>query len=257
MATIPSLLASLERRSVMGKAPSGGQARVLAASFLVDTRWDELGVNVQPFIDLPPKVRGERFAEFLRSEEERLATTWKEANTRLVEPESKFRTLVDLGPVTVPEYFVHEKCLDVLPSLGRPVHSVASEITDKNFANPSRKLKPGDRLWIRAHKQILYGTTTKKERMAFLAALGSHHVGAQGVTLLFDKNLHRKLPQGYRYISYDEKERLMVKHGLHWLPTVVVKFGSHDSLFFNLTCFEQPMGEEEAFFSFCDVPEGL
>ncbi len=50
----------------MSKA-SEGQARSLIASFAVDTPWSEIEENLQPFIELPPKERGERFAAFLRN----------------------------------------------------------------------------------------------------------------------------------------------------------------------------------------------
>lgn len=51
----------------MSKAISGGQARSLIASFSVDTPWDEIPVDIQPFIELPPAERGERFATFVRN----------------------------------------------------------------------------------------------------------------------------------------------------------------------------------------------
>lgn len=51
----------------MSKASSEGQARSIIASFSVDTPWAEIETNLQPFIELPPKERGERFAAFLRN----------------------------------------------------------------------------------------------------------------------------------------------------------------------------------------------
>ncbi|MFA6301059.1 MAG: hypothetical protein WC609_01770 [Candidatus Paceibacterota bacterium] len=52
----------------MSKAISDGQALSLTASFAVDTPWKEINsADVQPFIELPPKERGERFASFLKS----------------------------------------------------------------------------------------------------------------------------------------------------------------------------------------------
>jgi len=50
----------------MGKATEG-QARSLIASFAVDTPWSEINSDLQPFIELPPKERGERFAAFLKN----------------------------------------------------------------------------------------------------------------------------------------------------------------------------------------------
>src|SRR3989338_1645943 len=58
----------LVRRQKMGKATvSGGQARSLIGSFSVDTPWEEISVDLQPFIELAPKERGERFAAFVRN----------------------------------------------------------------------------------------------------------------------------------------------------------------------------------------------
>ena len=51
----------------MSQAISGGQARSLAASFLVDTPWDEIPMDVQPFIEMPAEKRGQAFAVFIRN----------------------------------------------------------------------------------------------------------------------------------------------------------------------------------------------
>lgn len=50
----------------MSKAITSGQARNMIASFVNDTPWEEVDVDLQPFIELPPKERGERFAHFLK-----------------------------------------------------------------------------------------------------------------------------------------------------------------------------------------------
>ena len=50
----------------MSKAKiSDGQARNLIASFAVDTPWDKIEVDVQPFIELSPEQRGNSFAAFI------------------------------------------------------------------------------------------------------------------------------------------------------------------------------------------------
>ena len=51
----------------MSQAISGGQARSLVASFLVDTPWDEIPMDVQPFIEMPAEKRGQAFAAFIRN----------------------------------------------------------------------------------------------------------------------------------------------------------------------------------------------
>jgi len=45
---------------------TAGQARSLIASFVIDTKWDEIDGNIQPFIELPPSERGEIFVDFLQ-----------------------------------------------------------------------------------------------------------------------------------------------------------------------------------------------
>lgn len=56
------------RRKKMSKAISSGQARSLIGSFTVDTPWDNISVDIQPFIELTPAERGERFAAFVRNQ---------------------------------------------------------------------------------------------------------------------------------------------------------------------------------------------
>ena len=51
----------------MSKAITSGQARSLIGSFTVDTPWDEIVADIQPFIELSPVERGKRFADFVRN----------------------------------------------------------------------------------------------------------------------------------------------------------------------------------------------
>ncbi|MDP3900455.1 MAG: hypothetical protein Q8Q23_05230 [bacterium] len=52
----------------MSKATiTAGQARSLIASFTIDTPWDEILVDIQPFIELTPSQRGQAFADFVRN----------------------------------------------------------------------------------------------------------------------------------------------------------------------------------------------
>ena len=45
---------------------SGDQKLQMLAAFALDTPWDEVKVDLNPFIELTPQKRGERFAAFLR-----------------------------------------------------------------------------------------------------------------------------------------------------------------------------------------------
>lgn len=147
----------------------------------------------------------------------------------------KFDVLANLGIIVVPAYYVHEPKFQGL-----------------DFSNPTRVLKPGDRLWVRAHKQIVGGTTTSEERLACLKTLGSHLVGAQGVRLVRgDKQAWKKVPKEYLYASFDEKDRLPIAGGRRRVPAVST-FWRDDN--FLLGYFESVWLVHSAFFSFCDEP---
>lgn len=124
----------------------------------------------------------------------------------------KFALLVDLGIITVPDDY------DPSTQLARFNQKHQSdekksfcyyddEITDKNFPNPTRVLKPGDKLRVRAFKQVVGGMTISKERMDFLRNQKAVFVGAQGASLVFEDK-RDQLPKGKWYASFDEKERL-------------------------------------------------
>src|SRR3989344_9566179 len=84
----------------------------------------------------------------------------------------KFALLVDLGIITVPDDYDHANRLATFLERNREkFYNVDNDITDQNF--PSRILKPGDKLLVRAFKQIVPDTTTSEERMAFLETQGA------------------------------------------------------------------------------------
>ena len=169
----------------------------------------------------------------------------------------KFGLLADLGIITVPADYVHSTQLASFKAKhqGGRKKSFAyfnDEATDGNYMNPSRILMPGDKLWVRAHKQVVSGTTTSDERMAFLATLNSHHVGAQGASLVFDQK-REQLPKGYWYASMDVKEYLWKDAvGYHRVP--VVSADSNGDFHFHLGSFGHPWYGSDAVLSFCDVP---
>ena len=124
------------------------------------------------------------------------------------QPTEKFGLLVDLGVIEVPADYDHATQLASFRKKNyRKFYSYNDAITDQNFSNPSRILKPGDKLLVRAFKQIVPDTTTSEERMAFLETQGAVYTGAQGASLVFDQKRDR-LPKGYWYCSFDKKERL-------------------------------------------------
>ena len=192
--------------------------------------------QLERFNNLSPEAREERFG------------FWK----RPIES-SKFELLKDLGIITVPSDYVHGTQLESFMKKNRKkFYSVNENITDANFPNPSRILKPGDRLWVRSHKQVVSGTTTSEERMAFLATLNSHHTGAQGVSLVFEQK-RDQLPKGYWCGSFDEKDHFWEDaERCHRVPGVRVY--SDGDFHFRLGLFEEPWRGSDVILSFCDVP---
>lgn len=166
-------------------------------------------------------------------------------------PKEKFALLVDLGIITVPDNYVHEKRLTTFGKQNRKkFYYYNNDITDKNFSNPTRILKPGDKLRVRAFKQVVDGTTTSEERMAFLATQKAVHTGAQGASLVFDQK-RDQLPKGKWYASFDEKDRLWYAGGYHRVPYV---FAHSDGDFsFILGHFEDVWLDDSAFVCFCDI----
>lgn len=168
------------------------------------------------------------------------------------EPTEKFALLVDLGIITVPDDYDHATALKTFGKKNRKkFYYYKDAITDQNFPNPTRVLKPGDKLRVRAFKQVVGGSTTSEERMAFLATQKAVHVGAQGASLVWDQK-RDQLPKGKWYCSFDEKGRLWQDaDGRHWVPFVDAVSGGGFS--FDLGRFEAVWRGDGAILCFCDI----
>ncbi|MGH7249371.1 MAG: hypothetical protein ACREGC_00170 [Minisyncoccia bacterium] len=163
----------------------------------------------------------------------------------------KFALLADLGIITVPDDYEHAKRLDTFMKRNRKkFYGVNDNITDANFPNPSRVLKPGDKLQVRAFKQIVGGTTSSEERMAFLATQKAVYTGAQGASLVFEEK-RNQLPEGYWYVSFDEKDRLWFDGGDRRVPCIDRR--SHGDFYWSLGYFENDWSGGSALLCFCDV----
>jgi len=169
-----------------------------------------------------------------------------------LEPTEKFALLADLGIITVPDDYVHATALAKFSEKNRNKFYYYNDyITDKNFPNPTRILKPGDKLRVRAFEQVAPGTTTSEERMAFLATQKAIHTGAQGASLVLDQKRYQ-LPKGKWYASFDEKYRLWADaDGDHGVPGVDCH--SDGGFGFDLGVFENVWYLAHAFLCFCDV----
>ena len=171
-------------------------------------------------------------------------------------PTEKFALLVDLGIITVPDGdpatwldpFRAKYQNDEIKSF----YYYNNGITDVNFPNPSRILKSGDRLWVCAFHQVAPGTTTSKERLAFLKTQNAVFTGAQGAALVWEQKRYL-LPRGKWYTSFDERERLWKDaDGSHRVP--YLNADSDGDFHFNLGNFESAWSGNRAFLCFRDEP---
>ena len=168
--------------------------------------------------------------------------------------QTKFDLLTDLGIITVPRGYDHATHLATFlkkyfrnGSNFRSSININEAINNGNFQNPSRVMKPGDKFRVRAFKQIVPGTTTSEERMAFLARQKAVHTGAHGASIVFEQK-RSQLSRGYVYASLDEKERLW--QGLMLGIDADWEDGSFGFLWHN---FEVVWEEKYAFLCFNEV----
>jgi len=198
--------------------------------------------HLERFLNLTPEAREERFGDGKKSKP-----------ALPVEPTEKFVLLVDLGIVTVPDNYDHATQLDkFLKKNRKKFYGVNDNITDANFLNPSRILKPGDKLHVRAYQQIVGGTTTSEERMTYLTEQKMNcYPSAQGASLVFEQK-RDQLPKGKWYASFDEKDRLWEDAtGNHRVPGVSTD--TDGDFYWGLGYFEDVWHAYNAFFGFCDV----
>ncbi len=165
----------------------------------------------------------------------------------------KFALLVDLGVITVPDDYVPGTQLASFKKKNHEKFSYYNDaITDANFSNPTRVLKPGEKLFVRVFHQIVSGNTTSEERMEFLSQYNPVYTGAQGASIVWEQKRDR-LPKGKWYSSFDEKDRLWKDSGgYHRVPLV---WALVDGDFkFDLGRFENPWGDDGCILCFCDLP---
>ncbi len=185
--------------------------------------------------------------------EARFGDTKKPEPTAPAEPIEKFALLVDLGIITVPDDYDHATALEKFSKQNRKkFYYYDDAITDANFPNPSRILKPGDKLRARAFKQVVCGSTTSKERMAFLATQNAVYVGAQGASLVFEQKRDQLPKEGGRCASFDEPDRLWKDVGGYRRVPGVCALPGGDFEFF-LDEFESYWSVDFAFFGFTEV----
>jgi hypothetical protein len=130
----------------------------------------------------------------------------------------KFALFMDFGVVTVPANYDHTtQCTSFKRKFNDRSLEFHHHLTDANFQDLSDILKPGDKLWVQAFKQIVPSYTTYEERVAFLNRQDSALVGVHGALLILEhleqKNLTKGLPRGYIYSSFGSKDKDFVESG--------------------------------------------
>lgn len=163
----------------------------------------------------------------------------------------KFVLLADLGEIIVPRNFDSKTWLASFDKKNRKkFYYYNDNITDANFPNPTRILKPGDKLHVRVFKQNVSGSTTSEERMEFLATQNAVYTGAQGASLVWEQK-RDLLPKGKWYCSFDEKDRLWKdSDGYHRVPSVSAH--SDGDFEFGLGCFGRAWLGDGCLLCFCD-----
>jgi hypothetical protein len=164
----------------------------------------------------------------------------------------EFAVFADIGIITVPDDYVHESRLTTFEMeeyLDMNLHN--TDISDANFQNPSRILKPGDRLHVRALAQVAGESASSDECMVFLSRLGAVYPGAQGASLVFEQK-RQQLPKGRWYTSLDRKEYLWNAHARgHGVPCIIARGeGGFD---FRLARYEDGLGAHTAILCFTEV----
>lgn len=172
------------------------------------------------------------------------------------EPTGEFEFFLDLGILEVPEEYISETWLDSFRRAHRKSFADYSvHITDKNFPYPSRILRPGDRLWVRAVRQIPAISDTERH-LAFLDTQGAVYPGPHALPLLWQQK-YDLLPRDVFLYSLDQTDRLWKDHhDFHNVPFLRIFTRSGQVLsHFLTTKFE---GERYQFccasLCFCEVP---
>ena len=173
------------------------------------------------------------------------------AETLLPPEPAKFGLFVDLGIITVPDDYVHNTRLASFSKQNRKkFYYYNDDITDAHFAKATVQLMPGRKLHVKVFKQIVSGTTTSEERMAFLKTQNAVLVGAQGASLVFEQK-REDLPKGFWYSSFDKKEALWEDaDGDRRVPSVYRD--SDGGWSFDLGCFEGVWRDGSCLLCFCD-----
>ena len=163
-----------------------------------------------------------------------------------VDPRFKFMKSFFLP---VPEGYVHETRLASFGKEHRKAFYYYNQaITDKNFPNPTVRLTPGRRPFVKIFN--ITARVTSDDCLSFLRANQVLLVGAQGASLVA-QYAREELPKGRWYVSFDEKERLYKDaDGDHRVPDVFAYSGG--GFDFSLGYFGGDWRGDYSLLCFCD-----
>ncbi len=128
-----------------------------------------------------------------------------------------FSLSADFGIITVPKGYVHESCLARFRDEG--CVSCQDYITDQNYAKPTRILRPGDKLRVRAFTAPRGVSTSAEQWMDFLRTERAVFTGAQGLSLVIQQKLEQLSKERY-YVSFDDPYRLCQVNQDFWVPVL-------------------------------------
>jgi hypothetical protein len=200
-------------------------------------------LHLDSFLRLSPEARAEWYMSLINTPEQRCR--------RLSD---KFQFFVDLGIITVPEYYQHGTFLKIFTQRYRQKFKwFNQDFLDENYPNPSHVLTPGERLWVRIYRQVA-AETTSEERLTFLRRRQALLTGAQGLAVLYDHIVSNggSLPEGYRHFSYDVESRLF--RGSQGHPRLPSMDEATDGPNIFLSWFTEKANLHHTLICFCEPP---
>jgi len=170
---------------------------------------------------------------------------------------SNFSLFADLGIIMVPKDYNHATQLTTFfeknwASKNNKKFRTSINIMEAQFPTPSRVLKPGERLHVRAFKVNSDTTASSEECLAFLNRQKSVYTGAQGASLVYEQK-RNQLQRDRWYLSFDVMDRLWLDaDGNHRVPCIDTEW--EDGGFgFNASLFKKDFDDNCVLLSFRDV----
>ena len=120
--------------------------------------------------------------------------------------------------------------------------------SDKNFANPTHALKARERFLVKL--TAINSQVSSDDCLEEYVWDHAHYVGAQGLTLLYELS-RNELPEGKRFLSFDNKDHLPFAWGIRRVPVLSLDSGGDSH--FESGDFDGPW-YNGILVLFCDLP---